>query len=264
MGGDDAVTAALHNLAGLSLGTSGSTSAPVAAATAPIAPGGTPPRTPRVTPPRDSHALSIAPMMDWTDRHYRYLARLLSSKCQLYTEMLVDATLTHSPHAAGYLRFHPAEQPLTCQLGGSDPASLAASAVAVAAAGYTEVNLNCGCPSDKVAGRGTFGARLMFTPELVAECCAAMAAAAPSLSITVKCRLGADSMETYPQFVHFIDVVSRKGGVSHFIIHARGCVLSGFSPIKNRTVPPLRWDWVLRVAVQFPSLKFTLNGGVTD
>ena len=198
--------------------------------------------------------------MEWTDRHYRYLARLLSSKTQLWTEMVVDDTLLHSPLAAGYLRFHPAEHPVVCQLGGSDPAKLAAAARMVEAAGYDEVNLNCGCPSDRVAGKGAFGARLMFSPALVRDCCAAMRAAV-SIPVSVKCRLGADGMDSYEEFADFISVVAQSGCTS-FVVHARKCHLKGLSPKENRTVPPLRYDWVRRAAADFPHLNFGLNGGV--
>ena len=144
-------------------------------------------------------------MMDWTDRHFRYLARLLTARTVLYTEMVVDATLLHSARASGYLRHSAVERPLVAQLGGSDPVSLAAAAAAVlAAGGFDGINLNCGCPSPRVAGRGCFGAALMLEPARVAAAVDSMAAAAgPALPISVKCRLGVDGMDSYAAFAAF-------------------------------------------------------------
>ena len=201
-------------------------------------------------------------MMEWTTPHYRFLARLLTRRTLLYTEMFVDNTLLFSPHAEAMLRFHPAEHPVACQLGGSNPASLARAALMAAAAGYDEINLNCGCPSAKVAGDGAFGARLMFTPELVRDCVAAMRAVV-SIPVTVKCRLGADDMDSYEAFARFVRIVA-ESGCQHFIVHARKCLLHGLSPKDNRTIPPLRYDWVQRVAMEMPHLRISLNGGVPD
>ena len=218
-----------------------------------------PAQPPAAPPPA---LLSVAPMMEWTTRHYRFLARLLSRRTLLYTEMVVDNTLLFSELRDGFLRFHPAEHPIACQLGGSNPETLAAAARMVEAAGYDEINLNCGCPSAKVAGRGTFGARLMFTPELVRDCVAAMRAAV-AIPVTVKCRLGADHMDSYDAFAHFVRVVA-SGGCEHFIVHARKCVLKGLTPKDNRTIPPLRYEWVQRLAVELPGVRVSLNGGVGD
>ena len=206
--------------------------------------------------------LSLAPMMEITDRHFRYFLRLLTRRTTLYTEMYVANTLLHAPQAVGMLRFSPQERPIACQIGGSDPEALARAAALVEAAGYDEVNLNCGCPSPRVAGKGSFGARLMFTPELVRDCVAAMRAAV-AIPVTVKCRLGADDMDSYADFSRFVRVVA-QGGCTHFIVHARKCLLKGLDPKGNRTVPPLRYAWVQRVALENPGLRISLNGGLTD
>lgn len=206
--------------------------------------------------------VSIAPMMDWTDRHYRYMMRLLTRRTRLYTEMVVDNTLLYAKHADEYLRFDPVERPIACQLGGSDPNTLAAAAMMVEAAGYDEINLNCGCPSPRVAGKGCFGAALMFSPELVRDCVAAMMASV-KIPITVKCRLGADSMDTFEEFRHFVEIVSQSG-CKHFIIHARKAILKGLDPKGNRTVPKLKYDWVQRLSLEFPHLRISINGGITS
>lgn len=202
--------------------------------------------------------------MDWTDVHYRQLARLLSRHTWLYTEMVVDATVLHAADRDRFLAFPPSQRPLAFQLGGSDPASLAAAAAIVAGYGYDEINLNCGCPSSRVAGAGCFGAALMLDPRRVAAATAAMAAAAPGVPITVKCRLGVDDVDSYAALTAFVDTVSREGGVKHFVIHARKCLLNGLSPAQNRSVPPLRHGWVYALARDFPGVRFSLNGGVND
>lgn len=206
--------------------------------------------------------LSIAPMMDYTDVHYRQLARLMSKNTWLYTEMVVDKTLIFNPNHDKFLWFPPEQHPISCQLGGSDPESLAQAAKVVASYGYDEINLNCGCPSDKVAGAGCFGAAMMLQPENVAACCSAMAEAAPSIPITVKCRIGVDDVDSYDSLHNFIRIVSTKSPVTHFIIHARKCLLKGLSPHQNRTVPPLRYEWLLALKRDFPDLQFSLNGGI--
>ena len=179
-------------------------------------------------------------MMEWTTTHYRVFMRLLSRRTRLYTEMYVANTLLHSPHAAAFLRFSATEHPIALQLGGSDPDALARAARMGEDAGYDEVNLNCGCPSPRVAGKGAFGAALMFSPELVRDCCAAMSRAV-SIPVTVKCRLGADGMNSYEEFASFVATVASGGsGVTHFIVHARHCILKGLDPKANRTIPPLR------------------------
>ena len=211
---------------------------------------------------RAADRLSVAPMMEWTTPHFRFLARLLTRRTLLYTEMYVDNTLLFSPLAASMLRIHPVEHPVACQLGGACPDSLARAAVLAAAAGYDEINLNCGCPSAKVAGEGAFGARLMFSPELVRDCVAAMRAVV-TIPVTVKCRLGADDMDSFDAFAHFVRTVS-QAGCEHFIVHARKCLLRGLSPKDNRSIPPLRYDWVQRLAMEMPHLRISINGGVPD
>ncbi|WP_336247098.1 tRNA dihydrouridine(20/20a) synthase DusA [Octadecabacter dasysiphoniae] len=203
--------------------------------------------------------LSIAPMMDWTDRHCRYLHRLLSKRALLYTEMVTSPALVRGG-ARHLLRFDPAEQPVALQLGGSDPAELAKAAVIGADEGYAEINLNCGCPSDRVQS-GAFGAVLMEDPALVAACCRAMIAAQP-VDVTVKCRIGVDDQnveETLPEFLSQIVAA----GVERVTIHARKAWLQGLSPKENRDVPPLNYDLVFEMKQLFPHLHISINGGVS-
>ena len=211
-------------------------------------------------PSASSEVYSVAPMLEWTTRHYRYFARLLTQRTTLYTEMYVDSTLIHSAQWQAHLRFDPAEQPVICQLGGANPVTLAEAARRVESMGYAGINLNCGCPSDRVAGKGCFGASLMFTPELVRDCVIAMRAAV-RIPVTVKCRLGADDADSYAELARFVAVVA-ESGCDSFSVHARKCILHGFSPKDNRTIPPLRYHWVQRLAADFPSIHFGLNGGV--
>ena len=206
--------------------------------------------------------LSVAPMMDYTDVHYRQLARMLSRNTWLYTEMIVDSTLIFNQDHDRFLSFPPEQHPISCQLGGSNPETLGKAAAIVAKYGYDEINLNCGCPSDRVAGSGCFGAAMMLEPKLVAECCKAMAEAAPGVEITVKCRIGVDDEDSYDSMHAFVRDVSENSPVTHFIIHARKCLLNGLSPHQNRTVPPLRYEWLFALKRDFPHLKFSLNGGI--
>lgn len=206
--------------------------------------------------------MSVAPMMDWTDVHFRQLARLMSRNVWLYTEMVVDSTLIFNPDHDRFLWFPPEQHPLVCQLGGSEPDKLAKASVAVAKYGYDEINLNCGCPSDRVAGAGCFGAALMLQPESVAECCRAVAEATKATPITVKCRLGVDDVDSYEALHRFVSIVSTQSPVKHFMIHARKCLLKGLSPHQNRTIPPLRYHWVWALKRDFPHLDISLNGGV--
>lgn len=201
-------------------------------------------------------------MMDYTDVHYRQLARLLSRNTWLYTEMIVDSTLIFNQDHDRFLSFPPEQHPISCQLGGSNPETLGKAAAIVARYGYDEINLNCGCPSDRVAGSGCFGAAMMLEPKLVADCCKAMGEAAPGVEITVKCRIGVDDEDSYDLMHAFIRVVSENSPVTHFIIHARKCLLNGLSPHQNRTVPPLRYEWLFALKRDFPHLKFSLNGGI--
>jgi tRNA-dihydrouridine synthase A len=204
--------------------------------------------------------LSVAPMMDWTDRHCRYLHRLMSRQALLYTEMVTAPALVRGG-ALHLLDHHPAEHPVALQLGGSDPAELAQAARLGAQAGYDEINLNVGCPSDRVQS-GTFGAVLMKQPALVAACVAAMRAAV-DVEVTVKCRIGVDDQnpeEVLPEFL------SRVGaaGCGRFIIHARKAWLQGLSPKENREIPPLDHDLVLKMKGMFGGLHISINGGITD
>jgi tRNA-dihydrouridine synthase A len=205
-----------------------------------------------------SHRLCTAPMMDWSDRHCRYFFRQLTRRAMVYTEMITCGALLHGD-VRRHLQFHPAEHPIALQLGGSDPAELAHCAQLAAQWGYDEVNLNCGCPSERVA-RGSFGACLMSEPQLVAECVSAMRAAS-GLKISVKHRLGIDRIEDYAFARRFVDTVARAGA-GLFIVHARNAVLKGLSPKENREVPPLRYAEVYRLKQDFGGLTIVLNGGV--
>lgn len=202
--------------------------------------------------------LSVAPMMEWTDRHDRYFLRLLSRHTRLYTEMVTAAALLHGD-AQRLLAFDASEHPLALQLGGSDPLALARAAELGAAAGYDEINLNVGCPSDRVQ-EGRFGACLMAEPALVADCVAAMRARV-TVPVTVKHRLGIDAQDSY-EFTHgFIDTV-RRAGCDVFVVHARKAILAGLSPKENREIPPLVYENVYRLKRDFPQLTVALNGGV--
>ncbi len=208
-----------------------------------------------VLPP---HTLSVAPMMDWTDRHCRVFHRLLSRRTLLYTEMMTTGALLHG-NVARHLAFSPAEHPVALQLGGSDPVALAAAARLGEEWGYDEINLNVGCPSDRVQN-GSFGACLMATPEVVAEGVAAMRAAV-GLPVTVKHRIGIDDLDSYEHLHHFLTTVS-AAGCETFIVHARKAILKGLTPKQNREVPPLRYEVVQQVKHDFPGLTVVLNGGV--
>ena len=206
-----------------------------------------------------NRTISIAPMMDWTDRHDRYFLRLISARALLYTEMVTTGAIIHGD-ANRFLRFDPAEQPLALQLGGSDPEALARCSEIAEGYGYREINLNVGCPSDRVQ-TGRFGACLMAEPETVAACMTAMKAAT-SLPVTVKTRIGIDDLDSYDYFKSFIERVAETG-VETFIIHARKAWLTGLSPKENRTIPPLNYDRVYQLKNDFPELEIILNGGIT-
>lgn len=210
--------------------------------------------------PPSSHRFCIAPMMALTDRHCRYFMRLLSRHAYLYTEMVTTGALLHGD-AEYLLRFHPSERPLALQLGGSEPAALAAAARLGADFGYDEINLNVGCPSDRVQ-TGRFGACLMAEPHLVAECVAAMRAAV-TLPVTVKTRIGIDELDRYDDFYRFVTTVA-AAGCDTFIIHARKAWLQGLSPKQNREVPPLRYEFAHRLKRELPRLEIVLNGGLTE
>lgn len=204
--------------------------------------------------------IAVAPMMEWTDRHCRYFLRLLSRHARLYTEMVTAQAIVHGDPAR-LIGFDPAERPVALQLGGSEPAQLAKAAALGAEFGYDEINLNVGCPSDRVQS-GRFGACLMAQPALVRDCVAAIRAAV-DLAVTVKTRIGIDDREEYGFLRDFVGTVAESGcGV--FVVHARKAILSGLSPKENREVPPLRHDHVYRLKSDFPRLFIMLNGGVRD
>ena len=198
-------------------------------------------------------------MLDWTSRHCRYFHRLLSRHVLLYTEMLTTGALIHGD-IARHLRFDAQEQPVALQLGGSDVVDLAHCAQLAQQWGYREVNLNCGCPSERVQ-RGSFGACLMREPKLVADCVKGMVDAV-SIPVTVKHRIGIDKIESYDFVRDFVGAVS-LAGCRTFIVHARNAWLQGLSPKDNREVPPLRYEWVYRLKRDFPNLQFVINGGIT-
>ncbi len=203
--------------------------------------------------------LSVAPMMDWTDRHCRFMHRLISRHALLYTEMVTAPALVRG-QALHLLDYNPEEHPVALQLGGSDPGELAVAARLGARAGYDEINLNCGCPSDRVQS-GTFGAVLMKDAGLVAECCAAMISAAPGVPVTVKCRIGVDDQDPNHVLPEFLARII-AAGVERVTIHARKAWLQGLSPKENRDIPPLDYDLVFRMKALFPHLHISINGGV--
>lgn len=207
-----------------------------------------------------SHTFSVAPMLDWTDKHCRYFHRLVSKKALLYTEMVTTGAILHGDQER-FLAFNAEENPVVFQLGGSDPAELAQCAKIVEQYGYEQVNLNVGCPSDRVQN-GRFGACLMAEPMLVAECVAAMQQAV-SIPVSIKTRIGIDEQDSYEALQHFVFTVA-SAGCKDFIIHARKAWLKGLSPKQNREVPPLRYDVVYQIKKDFPNLNISLNGGVTS
>jgi len=202
---------------------------------------------------------SVAPMLDWTDRHCRYFYRLMSRHALLYTEMVTTGAILQGSKER-HLGFDADEHPLALQLGGSHPQDLAECAKIAEDYGYDEVNLNVGCPSDRVQN-GSFGACLMAEPELVADCVAAMQQAA-SIPVTVKSRIGIDDRDSYEELTHFVETVA-KAGCETFIVHARKAWLSGLSPKENREIPPLRYDVVFQLKRDFPQLEIIINGGIT-
>jgi tRNA-dihydrouridine synthase A len=206
-----------------------------------------------------SKEISVAPMMDWTDRHCRYFLRLIAPHALLYTEMVTTGAIIHGARDR-FLRFSPAEHPVALQLGGSDPKALAECAKIGADYGYDEINLNCGCPSDRVQN-GEFGACLMAKPAHVAESVAAMIAATDK-PVTVKCRIGIDECDELPFLTDFVGQVA-AAGCKKFIIHARKAWLNGLSPKENREIPPLRYDIAAAIKQRWPHLTVILNGGIT-
>jgi len=210
--------------------------------------------------PNPNFRVSVAPMMDWTDRHCRWFHRRLSRHALLYTEMVVADAVIHGDKDY-LLAFNETEHPVALQIGGSDPAKLAKAARIGEGFGYDEININIGCPSDRVQS-GRFGACLMAEPDLVAECFAAMAGAV-DIPVTVKCRLGIDDQDLDQTLPYFIEAVS-KAGCTHFIIHARKAWLKGLSPKENRDVPPLDYGLVREMKSRFPELEIVLNGGLSS
>ncbi|MBL6751583.1 MAG: tRNA dihydrouridine(20/20a) synthase DusA [Nevskia sp.] len=214
---------------------------------------------PQLNPnPTNPWLFCTAPMMDWTDRHCRFFLRLLTRRARLYTEMVHTGAVLHGD-CARHLAFDPAEHPVALQLGGSDPQALARAAEIGAARGYDEINLNCGCPSDRVQ-EGRFGACLMAEPQRVAAAVAAMRAAG-GVPVTVKCRIGIDDSEDYVFLRRFVETVA-AAGCATFVVHARKAWLKGLSPKENREVPPLSYETVYRLKQEFPALTVVLNGGI--
>ena len=213
-----------------------------------------------IDPLAHNRRLSVAPMMDWTDRWCRLFHRAMSRHALLYTEMVTAAAIRYGDPER-LLAFDPAEQPVALQLGGSDPAALAHAARVAAPFGYREINLNVGCPSDRVQS-GRFGACLMAEPALVAECLTAMREAVPAdIPVTVKSRIGIDADEGYEPLARFVDVVA-AAGTRIFIVHARKAILKGLSPKENRDIPPLHPEYVRRLKQERPDLCIVLNGGL--
>lgn len=204
--------------------------------------------------------------MEVTHRDHRYLMRMMTKKTRLYTEMIVDRKLLHQTDEKklrNFLAYDNSQHPLAVQLGGNDPESMGKAADLCRSWGYDEVNLNCGCPSAKVS-KNQFGARLMLNPQLVRRIVHEMIRrVGHDTPVTVKCRLGADDVDSYEELCNFVKVVS-MAGADHFIVHARKCLLSGLSTKQNRSIPPLKYDWVHRLKRDFPDKRISLNGGITD
>lgn len=215
---------------------------------------------PVTTRPGPSRRFSVAPMMDWTDSHYRYFARLISRHALLYTEMVTTGAILNGDRAR-FLAYNAEEQPLALQLGGSSLSELAACAALAEDAGFAEVNLNVGCPSDRVQNN-MIGACLMAHPELVADCVRAMREAC-AIPVTVKHRIGINGRDSYAELCDFVGKV-QAAGCETFIVHARIAILEGLSPKENRSIPPLRYDVVHQLKADFPELEIILNGGLSD
>lgn len=205
-----------------------------------------------------ANRLSVAPMLDWTDRHCRYFHRLMTSQTLLYTEMVTTGAIIHGK--GDFLAYNQEEHPVALQLGGSNPVDLAYCAKLAQERGYDEINLNVGCPSDRVQN-GRFGACLMAEPQLVADCVAAMKEVV-DVPVTVKTRIGIDDQDSYEFLTDFISIVSEKGGCEQFTIHARKAWLSGLSPKENREIPPLDYNRAYQIKKDFSHLNIAINGGV--
>ncbi|XP_057454493.1 uncharacterized protein LOC130746015 isoform X1 [Lotus japonicus] len=207
---------------------------------------------------------SVAPMMDWTDNHYRTLARLISKHAWLYTEMLAAETIVYQEgNLDRFLAYSPEQHPIVLQIGGSNLENLAKATKLANTYCYDEINFNCGCPSPRVAGRGCFGARLMLDPKFVAEAISVIAANT-NVPVSVKCRIGVDDHDSYNELCDFIYKVSSLSPAKHFIIHSRKALLNGLSPAENRTIPPLKYEYFYGLLRDFPDLTFTINGGITS
>lgn len=209
-------------------------------------------------PDIDTFRFCVAPMLDWTDRHCRYFMRLMTKRARLYTEMITSPAILHGNRDL-LLGFDASEHPVACQLGGSDPEELAKAAAIAAQYGYDEINLNCGCPSERVQ-KGSFGACLMLEPELVAECFKAVRDAS-GLTTTVKHRIGVDHQDEYPFVQNFVDTLY-EAGCRAFVVHVRTAFLKGLSPRQNRDVPPLKPDYAFALKKEFPEAQFCINGGI--
>ncbi|WNZ57214.1 tRNA dihydrouridine(20/20a) synthase DusA [Microbulbifer sp. EKSA008] len=208
----------------------------------------------------NTHRFCTAPLLDWSDRHCRYMWRLLSKHARLYSEMVTTGAILHGDQQR-HLQFDAAEQPVALQLGGSDPQELAECARIAEEWGYSEINLNCGCPSDRVQS-GRFGACLMAEPDVVAAGLTAMREAV-SIPVTVKHRIGIDDMEDYPGLTRFVEAQA-NAGVDTFIVHARKAWLKGLSPKENREIPPLNYDMVYQLKKDYPQLQIVINGGINS
>ena len=207
-----------------------------------------------------SARFSVAPMMDWTDRHCRYFHRLLTRNALLYTEMLTSAAIVHGDPEC-LLAFRKEERPIAVQIGGSDPAELAKAARIASQFGYDEINFNAGCPSERVQD-GCFGAVMMTRPEHSTECVRAIVESAGETEVTVKCRIGVDDQDPYEALPRFVEAVS-AAGVSRVAVHARKALLAGLSPKENREIPPLNYQIVLQLKESYPDLSICINGGVS-
>uniref|UniRef100_A0A7N0VDS1 tRNA-dihydrouridine synthase n=2 Tax=Kalanchoe fedtschenkoi TaxID=63787 RepID=A0A7N0VDS1_KALFE len=207
---------------------------------------------------------SVAPMMEWTDNHFRTLARLISKHAWLYTEMITSQALVHqTDNLDRFLAYSPMQHPVVLQIGGSELGSLAEAAKLAQAYSYDEINLNCGCPSPRVAGHGCFGVTLMLNPQLVGEAMSIIADNSDA-PVSVKCRIGVDDHDSYNELCDFVYKVSTLSPTRRFIIHSRKALLNGISPAENRKIPPLKYEYFYALLRDFPDLRFTLNGGITS
>ncbi|KAM7266811.1 hypothetical protein ACFE04_008977 [Oxalis oulophora] len=206
--------------------------------------------------------ISIAPMMEWTDTHYRTLARFITKHAWLYTEMLAAETIVYQEkNLDRFLEFTPEQHPIVLQIGGNNLENIAKATQLANRYGYDEINFNCGCPSAKVAGHGCFGVRLMLDPKFVADAMSVIAANTDA-PVSVKCRIGIDDRDSYNELCDFIYKVSSQSPTKHFIIHSRKALLNGISPADNRRIPPLKYEYYYALLRDFPDLTFTINGGI--